>query len=313
MDTRGRLGRDEAEQLGRELQELAAAQAGLDDDFCDLVDRFDAGHRRPVRQGTPVVFEGPRADPAGRPGRRGGRTMRHPRLRGPPDPRSAAQGSAPASGSTFPRERPRLPPDPPPRRPPPRSLVAAGLDRRHQHAAAVPTPPHDGPRRPTDRHAPTVRASAVPRLVPRRRADHQLVELLWVRDAWALATGDPEAPPPLTDAVAAAPPGVSPAERAEWDAAWPGLWRAAVHHAGLEPDTDLRATLHRPDLDPDRRRELLSRDPPGAIDSATPRSETPTASGPPCTPTRGSAVVVGGRPITRGRRWTRSRRPGSAG
>ena len=84
------------------------------------------------------------------------------------------------------------------------------------------------------------------------------MELLWVRDAWALATGDPEAPPPLTDAVAAAPPGVSPAERAEWDAAWPGQWRAAVHHAGLEPDTDLRATLHRPDLDPDRRRELLA-------------------------------------------------------
>ena len=62
------------------------------------------------------------------------------------------------------------------------------------------------------------------------------MELLWVRDAWALATGDPEAPPPLTDAVAAAPPGVSPAERAEWDAAWPDLGRAAVHHAGLEAD-----------------------------------------------------------------------------
>lgn len=43
MDTRGRLGREEAEGLGRRLQELAAAQAGLDHDFCALVDRFDAG------------------------------------------------------------------------------------------------------------------------------------------------------------------------------------------------------------------------------------------------------------------------------
>lgn len=42
MDTT-RLGRDEAEHLGRELQELAATQAGLDHEFCRLVDRFDAG------------------------------------------------------------------------------------------------------------------------------------------------------------------------------------------------------------------------------------------------------------------------------
>ena len=43
METTTRLGRDEAEHLGRELQELAAAQAGLDHEFCQLVDRFDAG------------------------------------------------------------------------------------------------------------------------------------------------------------------------------------------------------------------------------------------------------------------------------
>jgi len=38
----GQVSRKEAFLLGRRLQELAASQAGLDHDFCVLVDQFDA-------------------------------------------------------------------------------------------------------------------------------------------------------------------------------------------------------------------------------------------------------------------------------
>ena len=44
MDDKGVLTKDEAERLGREIQEMAGVQAGLDHDFCTLIDRFDAGH-----------------------------------------------------------------------------------------------------------------------------------------------------------------------------------------------------------------------------------------------------------------------------
>ncbi len=43
MQTNTRMAQGEAEDLGREMQRLASAQAGLDHDFCALVARFDEG------------------------------------------------------------------------------------------------------------------------------------------------------------------------------------------------------------------------------------------------------------------------------
>ncbi|MDR6867616.1 hypothetical protein J2Y69_002220 [Microbacterium resistens] len=62
---------------------------------------------------------------------------------------------------------------------------------------------------------------------------HQLLELLWVREAWGLhPAGD--LPPLLVDTP---PRAGDPVERDVWEAAWPEVWADVVGHAGrlLDP------------------------------------------------------------------------------
>lgn len=60
----------------------------------------------------------------------------------------------------------------------------------------------------------------------------QLFELLWIREAYGLHPAG-EVPPPLVDGVVAAPVG---ADGPAWEAAWPGMWDAAVAHAARVVD-----------------------------------------------------------------------------
>lgn len=81
-----------------------------------------------------------------------------------------------------------------------------------------------------------------------------LLQLLWVREAWALTpTGD--LPPLLIDSPAAAG---KPAP-SEWNDEWPRLWRACLAHAAQERDDDLLDALTSTELGPAERRELLER------------------------------------------------------
>ncbi|HWD62851.1 MAG TPA: hypothetical protein VG369_10175 [Humibacter sp.] len=69
---------------------------------------------------------------------------------------------------------------------------------------------------------------------------HELLELLWVREAWLLEPVGEDLPPALVEA----PTSVTVSKRAkapiaEWQDAWPELWHACLHHAGtpIEPRT----------------------------------------------------------------------------
>lgn len=63
-----------------------------------------------------------------------------------------------------------------------------------------------------------------------------LLELLWIREAYALQPQGADLPPPLVSRPAAATElTLSPATRATWDAAWPVIWDAAAEHAGAPP------------------------------------------------------------------------------
>ena len=84
----------------------------------------------------------------------------------------------------------------------------------------------------------------------------QLLELLWLRDTWALAAGHLDPPPPLVQAAGAA--AVPDDGFAMWDAAWSGLWQGAVKHAGRVIGADTHAKLTQPNLDPIERRALLA-------------------------------------------------------
>lgn len=63
---------------------------------------------------------------------------------------------------------------------------------------------------------------------------YQLLELLWVREAWGLEPVGDDLPPLLVDTPPAAG---DPDDRDAWQAAWPQVWDAAVNHAAgpVEP------------------------------------------------------------------------------
>jgi len=81
-----------------------------------------------------------------------------------------------------------------------------------------------------------------------------LLELLWVREAWALRpTGD--APPPL----AKSPPRIGRATPPEWAEEWSRLWSACLGHAGRSTETELIARLGQTPPGSAERAELLRR------------------------------------------------------
>ncbi len=87
-----------------------------------------------------------------------------------------------------------------------------------------------------------------------------LLELLWIREAHQLRPRSEDLPPLLSDT----PPvvhdsSVSPETRAEWKAAWPGIWHAVAAHAGLEMDPHLFDQLHLTADGSPQRADLLRR------------------------------------------------------
>jgi hypothetical protein len=67
---------------------------------------------------------------------------------------------------------------------------------------------------------------------------HVLLELLWIREAWGLDTFGVDLPPLLSDPPTR--PLASEVARdrvATWRAAWPAMWDACIHHAGLIRDS----------------------------------------------------------------------------
>lgn len=87
---------------------------------------------------------------------------------------------------------------------------------------------------------------------------HELLDLLWVREAWRLEPVGDDLPP----ALARSPHPVDAAMRANapidtWRAAWPELWHAALRHCDAPPSEDTLRRLGSHDLDPAERRRML--------------------------------------------------------
>jgi len=73
---------------------------------------------------------------------------------------------------------------------------------------------------------------------------HTLVDLLWVREAWNLRPVGNDLPPPLSDGLARAHARTESSDRVTtWRAAWPSMWAACVHHAGLLQDHSMFGRL----------------------------------------------------------------------
>ncbi|MFJ3380671.1 hypothetical protein ACIPJ2_09690 [Curtobacterium sp. NPDC090217] len=83
-----------------------------------------------------------------------------------------------------------------------------------------------------------------------------LLDLLWVREAWALDPVGEDLPPVLVD-TPDRETGGSGADRARWSVAWPALWGACLAHAGSQPDPRAIERLHDPSIPQAERRALL--------------------------------------------------------
>ena len=74
---------------------------------------------------------------------------------------------------------------------------------------------------------------------------HVLVELLWIREAWGLDPSGVDLPPLLLDPPTRPLASAVARDRVEtWQASWPAMWDACVHHAGLIRDSTAFERLH---------------------------------------------------------------------
>ena len=67
----------------------------------------------------------------------------------------------------------------------------------------------------------------------------QLLDLLWVREAWGLHPAGDALPPPLADAPTPAGEPNDPRDRETWEKAWPTIWEAAVHHTAVRVEPSM--------------------------------------------------------------------------
>lgn len=93
---------------------------------------------------------------------------------------------------------------------------------------------------------------------------HQLVELLWIREAWELDVVAVDAPPPLEDRPTPPTPVQRTAvdadgTRAEWSRLWPSIWSGAIDHAGGINDARDIALLQQTDDGSPERSAMLRR------------------------------------------------------
>jgi hypothetical protein len=74
---------------------------------------------------------------------------------------------------------------------------------------------------------------------------HVLLELLWIREAWVLDPVGDDLPPLLSDQLVQPPASAVPRDRvAAWRSAWPAIWDACIHHAGLIRDSTVFERLN---------------------------------------------------------------------
>ena len=89
---------------------------------------------------------------------------------------------------------------------------------------------------------------------------HALVELLWIRETWNLEPSGGDLPPLLSDRSVGAHAEAGLADKiAVWRDAWPSVWEACLHHAGLIRDGGLFEALRGTADGSAERAELLHR------------------------------------------------------
>ncbi|WJS90408.1 hypothetical protein [Microbacterium testaceum] len=86
---------------------------------------------------------------------------------------------------------------------------------------------------------------------------HEAIEMLWVREAYALEVAG-DVPPPLIDTPAPGARTLGETERARWQSAWAALWARVVAHAGRPTGSPAMDRLMRQDLPPEERAALLA-------------------------------------------------------
>lgn len=68
-------------------------------------------------------------------------------------------------------------------------------------------------------------------------SSNALLDLLWIREAWDFRPTGDDLPPGLSDESVGADARTEPSDLiAMWRAAWPSMWVACVHHAGVIQD-----------------------------------------------------------------------------
>lgn len=86
----------------------------------------------------------------------------------------------------------------------------------------------------------------------------QVLELLWIREAWVLEPEGPDLPPLLVDTPAPLDASVRAAAPVEaWREAWPRVWGAVLAHAGNIRDADILERLQQSADRSDERAQLL--------------------------------------------------------
>jgi len=87
-----------------------------------------------------------------------------------------------------------------------------------------------------------------------------LMELLWIREAFALQIQGEDLPPLLSDTPATVQnAALSTDVRDEWAGAWPRIWHAVVAHAGPDLDSRLFVEIHATANGSAERADLLHR------------------------------------------------------
>ncbi|WP_260855581.1 hypothetical protein [Curtobacterium sp. 9128] len=83
-----------------------------------------------------------------------------------------------------------------------------------------------------------------------------LLELLWVREAWALEPIGDDLPPLLVD-TPSLEAGRNDVDRSAWTAAWPRMWHASLTTVGSRPGPEVFERLGDPTIPQAEREELL--------------------------------------------------------
>lgn len=88
--------------------------------------------------------------------------------------------------------------------------------------------------------------------------DNSLLELLWVREAWALDVRGDDVPPPLIDRVEATTVNALRRDKGDWEHTWPQLWAAALDRRCRTRRPDPRRRIPQAELDRLSETQLLA-------------------------------------------------------